>query len=110
TKVPSERLTIRYAPEDVARLTALHDEAGEWFPEPPPMELLERIQVVEDELAAAANDQVRAFAVELRAAGKRPWFEVWYPQTSTADFDAVEVDEAGNIATLPPYAVLLGGA
>lgn len=69
-----------------------------------------------------ANGQIRAFADELRAAGKRPWFEVRYPIPPTLDamesvrlahereltFDAVEVDEDGIISTLPPYAVLTG--
>lgn len=55
-----------------------------------------------------ANDEIRAFAAELVVKGKRPWFEVWYPKTTAATFDAVEVDDDGTITTLPPYSELVG--
>lgn len=116
--VPTERLTIEYDATTVAILSGLHDESEKFYPEPPPHDLLERIDVVEQTLAESANGQIRAFADELRAAGKRPWFEVWYPgdEGRVAEGesqwdrtgDAVEVAEDGTITTLPPYAELRG--
>ena len=119
--VPTERLAIEYDAGVVATLAALHDEAEVFYPDPPPLELLERIDDVEQLLAESANGQIRAFADELRAAGKRPWFEVAYPGDESIDpqgdgtstiwdrtGDAVEVDENGTITTLPTYAELRG--
>ena len=109
TPLPTERLSIGYDPAEVAALTTLHLEAEQSFPDPPPADLLERIEQAEAVLAEAANAQIRAFGDRLRGRGLRPWFEVWYPQTTLADFDAVEVAEDGTITTLPPYAELLAG-
>ena len=119
--VPTERLAVEYDPATVAALSGLHDEAEVFYPEPPPAELLERIDDVEQLLAESANGQIRAFADELRAAGKRPWFEVAYPGDEAIDpegdgtttvwdrsGDAVEVADDGTITTLPPYAELRG--
>lgn len=109
TPLPTERLSIGYDPAEVAALTQLHLEAEQSYPEPPAAELLERISDAEQALAESANAQIRAFAARLRGRGARPWFEVWYPQTTVDDFDAVEVAEDGTITTLPPYAELLAG-
>ncbi len=64
---------------------------------------------------ASALEQMRALAAELRARGERAWFEVWqcgFPgrhDKTDETFDAVEVDEDGNVSTLPPYAEILAG-
>ena len=66
----------------------------------------------EAEFNDSALDQILSFAAELVVRGERPWFEVWYagvpgrPDSTAADFDAVEVDPEGNIVTLPPYSEL----
>lgn len=58
------------------------------------------------------NQEIVNFASMLRELGERPWFEIWYkgfpdrPDTTAADFDAVEVAADGTITTLPPYAEL----
>lgn len=60
-----------------------------------------------------ANGQIVAAAAQLREAGQWPALEVWYrnvpnrPDSTEADFDAVVVDEAGVISTLPPYSELI---
>lgn len=64
-----------------------------------------------------AMTEVRAFLEGLKANGERPWCEVVYPapphrdpdewERSQADtFDAVELDDNGDIVTLPPYSLL----
>lgn len=59
-----------------------------------------------------ANDCILSKAAELIVAGERPAFEVWFagipgrPDTTAADFDAIEVSPLGVITTLPPYAEL----
>lgn len=55
-----------------------------------------------DELDAIANEQIRQFAVDLIAAGKRPLFEVWYPTTTQDTFDVLELVD-GQFVTAPPY-------
>lgn len=104
--LPTERLSIGFDPSEVAALKELHLEAEQFYPTPPPPELLAQIATAEQILDDAANAQIVAFAARLRGRGARPWFEVWYPQTTVDDFDAVEVDEAGVITTLPPYSEL----
>ena len=62
-----------------------------------------------DALNDSAISQILTKAAELISAGERPWFEVWYPGTTEADFDAVEVHpDTGEITTLPPYSELEG--
>lgn len=84
-QIPTERIDIRWGGED------------------------------EDTFNANANAAIVAKAEQLRAAGEYPGMEVWYfdvpyrPDTTAADFDAVVVDEAGWITTLPPYSQI-GGA
>lgn len=49
------------------------------------------------------------FGHELHRLGERPWFEVWYPNTTVDTFDAVEFfPDTGAIVTLRPYAELEG--
>lgn len=101
--VPSRKLTVEFPPGLVAVLTELHKQGQQSYPEPPSADLLEKIEVAEDELNKLANAQIRDYASELVTAGERPWFEVWYPQTRAADFDAVEVVAGVHIITLPHY-------
>lgn len=104
--LPTEKLVITFDPEAVAALTALHERAAQSYPTPPDADLLTEIDAAEYAVHVDANEQIRAFAASLRQADKRPWFEVWYPNTTDADFDAVEVGEDGTITTLPPYSEL----
>lgn len=60
----------------------------------------ERLYIENVDVALAT---ILAFAAKLESEGKRPWFEVWYPLTTSADFDAVEVFDHVRIETLPPY-------
>lgn len=62
----------------------------------------ERLLITEPANAVA---EIKEFAAQLETKGQRPWFEVWYPHTTEADFDAVEVTD-GDINTLLPYAML----
>lgn len=104
--IPTERLVIGYDPVEAEALRQLHLEAEQSYPDPPAPHLLEQISAAEQHLADSANAQIVAFGHSLRARGQRPWFEVWYPQTTVDDFDAVEVAVDGTITTMPPYAEL----
>ena len=55
-----------------------------------------------DQIDALANEQIRQFAVDLISSGKRPLFEVWYPQTTQDTFDVLELVD-GQFVTAPPY-------
>lgn len=57
----------------------------------------------QDELYTLATAQIIAKANELRAQGKPAIFQVWYPQTTEADYDVVEVAEDGTVTTMPSY-------
>lgn len=85
-RIPSARLVIDWPP-----VIAAHDD---------------------DAFNDYANSAILAKAAELIVAGERPAFEVWYrgipdrADTTADNFDAVEVDEAGVVTTLPPYSEL----
>lgn len=69
--------------------------------------MLKNTEPHSDERALFAMQFINAKVAELRAARKRVWFEVWYPETTEENFDAIEVLDDGTMITLPPYEELL---
>lgn len=117
--LPTAKLDLKFDAELVGELKALHKRAELSYPNPPAPDLLAEIDEREEVLNADANRQILAKGAELRAAGERPWFEVWYPYDSQVDpdgdgtstfwdrtGDAVEVLADGTIMPLPPYSEL----